>query len=243
MEDAIIEEFTSLKGVGESKAKALYEAGYTSFEDLNKATVEELSGVKGITIPLAEQILDEVSHFIDEVDGQEAGEVKADEVEEVEAEEEVEEAEAEEGVEEETEIVPTAELEMEPESKRLLNVRKRQKLKKPHFVQTDQHKKKKLKDVWRKPRGLHNKKRKYILGKGEMARPGYGSPAAVKGLHPSGFEEVLLSRAQDLDNVDPATQAIRIARTVGQRKRLDIVKKAQSLGLKILNPPHEEGGQ
>ncbi|MCL7414331.1 MAG: 50S ribosomal protein L32e [ANME-2 cluster archaeon] len=129
---------------------------------------------------------------------------------------------------------------MEPESKRLLNVRKRQKLRKPHFVQTDQHKKKKLKDTWKKPRGLHNKKRQYILGKGELARVGYGSPAAVKGLHPSGFEEVLLSRAQDLDSVDPATQAVRIARTVGQRKRMDIVKKAQSLGLKILNPPYQE---
>ncbi len=235
MEDAIIEEFTSLKGVGESKAKALYEAGYTSFEDLNKATVEELSEVKGITEALAEQVLDEVSHFTDEVNAEEAEEVKVEEELE-----EVEEAEAEEEFEEETKVVPTAELELEPGSKRLLNVRKRQKLKKPHFVQTDQHKKKKLKDVWRKPRGLHNKKRKYILGKGEMARPGYGSPAAVKGLHPSGFEEVLLSRAKDLDNVDPATQAIRIARTVGQRKRMDIVKKAQSLGLKILNPPYQE---
>jgi large subunit ribosomal protein L32e len=234
MEDAIIEEFTSLKGVGESKAKALYEAGYTSFEDLNKATVEELSEVNGITEALAEQVLDEVSHFTDEVNAVEAEEVKVEE--ELEEVEEVEEVEA----EEETKVVPTAELEMEPESKRLLNVRKRQKLKKPHFVQTDQHKKKKLKDIWRKPRGLHNKKRKYILGKGEMARPGYGSPAAVKGLHPSGFEEVLLSRAKDLDNVDPATQAIRIARTVGQRKRMDIVEKAQSLGLKILNPPYQE---
>jgi len=231
MEDAIIEEFTSLKGVGESKAKALYEAGYTSFEDLNKATVEELSEVKGITEALAEQVLDEVSHFTDEVNAEEAEDVKVEE--ELEEVEEVE-------TEEETIVVPTAELEMEPESKRLLNVRKRQKFKKPHFVQTDQHKKKKLKDVWKKPRGLHNKKRKYILGKGEMARPGYGSPAAVRGLHPSGFEEVLLSRARDLDNVDPATQAIRIARTVGQRKRMDIVKKAQSLGLKILNPPYQE---
>ncbi|MDW7775317.1 MAG: 50S ribosomal protein L32e [Methanosarcinales archaeon] len=228
MKDAIIEEFTSLKGVGESKAKALYEAGYTSFEDLNKATVEELSEIKGITKALAGQILDDVSHFVDEVNAEE------------ELEEEVEEEESEKESKENTDVIPTAELEMGPESKRLLNVRKRQKLKKPRFVQTDQHKKKKLKDTWRKPRGLHNKKRQYILGKGEIARVGYGSPVAVKGLHPSGFEEVLLSRAQDLDNVDPATQAVRIARTVGQRKRIDIVKKAQSLGLKILNLPYQE---
>ena len=72
-----------------------------------------------------------------------------------------------------------------------------------------------------------------------MARVGYGSPVAVKGLHPSGFQDVLMSRVQDLDELDPSTQAVRIARTVGQRKRMDIVKKARSLGLKILNPPTE----
>ena len=72
---------------------------------------------------------------------------------------------------------------------------------------------------------------------------GYGSPAAVKGLHPSGFVEVLLDRVQDLDGVDPNTQAIRIARRVGQRKRMEIVNKAKNLGMKILNPPPEEEAQ
>jgi large subunit ribosomal protein L32e len=215
MKEDIIKEFTSLKGVGESKAKALYEAGYESIEELADATVKELSEVKGITSALAKGIKDQVSEAVKD---------KSETVEEDKADEEIIE-------------VPTAELKMDPESLRLLKVRKKQKLKKPHFVQTDQHKKKRLKDTWRKPKGLHNKKRQYILGKGEMARPGYGSPTAVKGLHPSGFIEVLLDRIQDVDNIDPNTQAIRIARTVGQRKRLEILKKAKSMGLKILNPP------
>jgi len=217
MKEDIIKEFTSLKGVGESKAKALYEAGYESIEELADATVKELSEVKGITSALAKGIKDQVSEAVEDKSAT------------------VEESEAEEAIIE----VPTAELKMDPESLRLLKVRKKQKLKKPHFVQTDQHKKKRLKDTWRKPKGLHNKKRQYILGKGEMARPGYGSPTAVKGLHPSGFIEVLLDRIQDVDNIDPNTQAIRIARTVGQRKRLEILKKAKSMGLKILNPPLE----
>lgn len=213
--EEIINEFTSLKGVGESKAKALYEAGYESIEELADATVKELSKVKGITSTLAKGIKDQVSEAVKD---------KSETVAEDKAAEEIIE-------------VPTAELKMDPESLRLLKVRKKQKLKKPHFVQTDQHKLKRLKDTWRKPKGLHNKKRQYILGKGEMARPGYGSPTAVKGLHPSGFIEVLLDRIQDVDNIDPNTQAIRIARTVGQRKRLEILKKAKSMGLKILNPP------
>ncbi len=140
---------------------------------------------------------------------------------------------------EKVEAIPVAELELDTEFQRLLKVRKKQKSKKPNFVQTDLHKKKRLKNYWRRPRGLQNKKRRHILGKGEMARVGYGSPVAVKGLHPSGFQDVLMSRVQDLDEMDPNTQAVRIARTVGQRKRMGIVKKARSLGLKILNPPTE----
>ncbi|MCD4809999.1 MAG: 50S ribosomal protein L32e [Methanosarcinales archaeon] len=245
MEEEIINEFTSIKGVGESRAKALYEAGYTSVEDLNEATTEELSRVKGITDQLAERIKNEVSQIYEDIEAGEAVEESTQEVVgtekvEVEAEKEFEE-QAGEGDEEDKEIeaVPTAELELDPESQRLLKVRKKQKAKKPNFVQTDLHKKKRLKNYWRRPKGLHNKKRRYILGKSGMARVGYGSPVAVKGLHPSGFQDMLMSRVQDLDELDPSTQAVRIARTVGQRKRMEIVNKARSLGLKILNPPTE----
>lgn len=222
MEEKIMNEFTALEGVGESEAMALYKAGYRSIEDLADATVDELREVKGISRTLARSIADQLSSLEDE------GDLLPDELYDMEG-------------EEKPIVVPAAELEMDPESLRLLKVRKKQKRKKPHFVQTDQHKKKKLKDTWRRPRGLHNKKRQYILGKGEMARVGYGSPAAVKGLHPSGFIEVLLYRIQDVENVDSHTQAIRIARTVGQRKRLEIAEKARNLGIKILNPPLEMG--
>ncbi len=253
MEEEIINEFTSIKGIGESRAKALYEAGYASVKDLNVATAEELSRVKGITDQLAERIKNEVSLIYEDIKVGEAVEETAQEVVgtakvEVEAEEEFEDEVGEEFKEEageedeedkEIEAVPTTELEMESEFQRLLKVRKRQKSKKPNFIQTDQHKKKRLKKYWRRPKGLQNKKRRYILGKGGMARVGFGSPVAVKGLHPSGFQDVLMSRVQDLDELDPGTQAVRIARTVGQRKRMEIVNKARSLGLKILNPPVE----
>jgi excinuclease UvrABC nuclease subunit len=68
MEEEIINEFTSIKGVGESRAKALYEAGYTSVEDLNEATTEELSRVKGITDQLAERIKNEVSQIYEDIE-------------------------------------------------------------------------------------------------------------------------------------------------------------------------------
>jgi large subunit ribosomal protein L32e len=231
MEEDIINEFTSIKGVDESRAKALYEAGYTSIRDLNDATAEELSRINDITDQLAEEIKHEVSLIYEDIEAGEAVEESAQE--------EVGTAKLEVEAEKEFEAGTTTELELDPKSHRLLKVRKKQKAKKPNFVQTDQHKKKRLKNYWRRPRGLQNKKRRHILGKGETARVGYGSPTAVKGLHPSGFQDVLMSRVQDLDELDPGTQAVRIARTVGQRKRMEIINKARSLGLKILNPPIE----
>ncbi len=130
---------------------------------------------------------------------------------------------------------------MEEDAKqRLLDVRKKQKSKKPHFLQTDSHKKKKLKEYWRRPDGIHNKSRYYVKGKCPRVERGFGSPALVKGLHPSGFEEIVVSKPGDLDPMKAEKQAARIAHTVGGRKREIIEKKAMELGLKILNPTRRE---
>jgi large subunit ribosomal protein L32e len=51
------------------------------------------------------------------------------------------------------------------------------------------HEKQRLADVWRKPKGRHNKLRRQIKAKGPLPRPGYGSPAAVRGLHPCGLQD------------------------------------------------------
>ena len=52
-----------------------------------------------------------------------------------------------------------------------------------------------------------------------MPRVGYGKVAAARDLHPSGFEEVLVHRPEDLDGIDPSLQAARVGGTVGGRKR------------------------
>lgn len=122
------------------------------------------------------------------------------------------------------------------EKRRLLNVRKRQKSKKPAFRRADGHKKKKLDCNWRRPRGLQGKLRKGIVTKGSIAQVGYGSPRAVRGLHPSGFEDVLVRNPDDLQSIDPSYQVARIARTVGVRKRMMIEEVATEKGIRILNP-------
>ena len=92
----------------------------------------------------------------------------------------------------------------------------------------------KLADVWRRPKGRHSKIRQRI--RGAIPTPGYGSPAAVRGFHPSGFCEKLVHNLQELEGIDAKKIAVRISASVGMRKKILVVKKAQQLGLKILNP-------
>lgn len=119
---------------------------------------------------------------------------------------------------------------------RLLELRRRLKSKKPDFVRYESWRYVRVKENWRRPRGIDSKVRQKLKGWGKMPNVGYCSPRAVRGLHPSGYEEVLVYRPEDLDRLDPEVHAVRIAHTVGAKKRAMIVKKAVEMGFKILNP-------
>jgi large subunit ribosomal protein L32e len=121
---------------------------------------------------------------------------------------------------------------MTTEVKRLIQVRTD---KGARFKRDGYGKKRQLSDSWRKPRGQHNKQREQKKAKGALPKPGFGSPIAVRGMHPSGFFEVLVTSLKDLEGLDPKTQAVRIGATVGTRKRIIIQEQAVSAGLKVLN--------
>ncbi|NLU04262.1 MAG: 50S ribosomal protein L32e, partial [Methanothermobacter sp.] len=55
-------------------------------------------------------------------------------------------------------------------------------------------------------------------------------------LHPSGYEDVLVSNMRELEALDPEKQAARIASAVGARKKTLMLEKARELGIKVLNP-------
>jgi large subunit ribosomal protein L32e len=117
-------------------------------------------------------------------------------------------------------------------TKRLLRVRK---AKDARFKRDGAGKKAKLADSWRRPRGLHNKQRKQKKAKGRHPGPGYGSPIAVRGMHPCGLFEVRVFNVSDLSDIDPTACAIRIAASVGNKKREQIQIEAANRGLRILN--------
>jgi large subunit ribosomal protein L32e len=122
---------------------------------------------------------------------------------------------------------------MAENTKRLIRARAQ---KSARFKRDGTGKKKQLEDAWRRPRGLHHKQRRHKKAKGPLPTPGYGSPRAVRGLHPSGYCEVRVFHAGDLAGLDPSCHAIRIAAAVGARKRAGIQEKALEAGLKVLNP-------
>ena len=64
---------------------------------------------------------------------------------------------------------------------------------------------------------------------------GFRGPAEVRGLHPSGFEEVMVYNVEGLEGIDPKAQAVRIGGTVGTKKRIDIQERADELGIRVLN--------
>jgi len=224
------DELTDISGVGDSKAEALEAAGYKTVDDVRGASQDELANVDGVGNALAARIKADVGGL--EVDEEAEAEVEEEAPEEPE--------EAEEDVE--TELQPRGLAEKTPDLsadvERLLNARKREG--NPQFNRQDYHKKKRVPTSWRRPRGQLSKQRRGIKGKGDTVEAGFRSPKAVRGRHPSGFEEVRVHNADDLEGVDGDTEAVRIASKVGARKRETIEEQAEERGIRVLNPTYEE---
>jgi len=122
-----------------------------------------------------------------------------------------------------------------PLSQKELKARKRAKNKKPDFARSESWRYVKLKESWRRPRGLDHKMRRKIKGWPPTVSVGYKGPKTARGLHPSGYKEVLVYNANDISNIDPKTEAARIAHTVGKRKRVQIIAEAKKQEVFILN--------
>jgi large subunit ribosomal protein L32e len=116
-----------------------------------------------------------------------------------------------------------------------LKVRARAKGKKPAFVRPESWRYNKLSPSWRRPRGIDNKVRRTIKGWPPAPCYGYMGPKIARGLHPSGYIEVLVHNVAEVAKVNVETQAARIAHTVGMKKRVLIIAEARKLGLTVLN--------
>jgi large subunit ribosomal protein L32e len=131
---------------------------------------------------------------------------------------------------------------LDPETSRLLQVRARLDDARPVFGRQAAHRYARIgrRGAWRRPRGLQSKQRRHYGYRPKIVRIGYGSPAATRGLTPSGFHPVLVRTADEIERLDAAREAAIIARTVGTRRRLVLEEAARRRGVHVLNPIVQE---
>ena len=257
----VVKEFTKIKGLGKAKAELLYEKGFDSIDKLQKATLKELAKVDGITETIAKNIKDQLKEKPEKkVSKTKAPKKKAEKpkvkegpkaekkaelkakVEKKEkkpkkpkaAKKEEEEAE-EEAVEEEEEYKVKKKPKLSKEQIHKLRIRKNIKKRTPEFLREEWFRYKRIPKNWRRPDGISSKMRINLKYRPSNVRVGFRGPKETRGLHPSGFEEVIVNNVNDLEGINPETQAARIGSTVGTKKRMDIEKKAEELDVRILN--------
>ena len=202
-------------------------------KDLLRAAELPVSGKKADLIARLQEAGDTPS-AVEEVDNEEVPEDISDDVEMDEVDDDFEGEE----FEDEWDDFHTARQKpvLDDATKEALATRAAQKKKQPAFRRQEWFRYKRLSRTgWKKPRGDDSSQRKNRKYRSPMVRIGYGKIADARGLHPSGFEEVLVSTAGDLDGLDPESQAVRISASVGNRKRASIHDRADDLGLRVLN--------
>ncbi|MBI4257884.1 MAG: 50S ribosomal protein L32e [Thaumarchaeota archaeon] len=118
----------------------------------------------------------------------------------------------------------------------LLALRAQINSRRPRFIRQESWRYRRIRENWRKPRGIDSKMRMMVKGWPRIVKVGYRGPRAVRGLHPSGLREVLVSSIGELDKLNPKTDAARFSSTLGRRKRIDLFTKAKNLGIRVLNP-------
>ncbi|ABR54633.1 Ribosomal protein L32e [Methanococcus vannielii SB] len=129
------------------------------------------------------------------------------------------------------------------EFKRLMRLKLKMKQKRPEFKRQDSHRFQRIGTMWRRPTGHHSGQRIQVTYRLSPVKIGFRGPALVRGLHPSGLEDIIVNNVKQLAALNPKTQGARIASAVGTRKRIEIVKKANELGIRVFNVSKQKQGE
>ena len=92
-----------------------------------------------------------------------------------------------------------------------------------------------VKPSWRKARGIDSKTRRKTKNGVVSPDSGFQGPKKVRDLHPSGLEDTLIFKIEDLKGLSPKRNAIRISAKIGTKKKLEIIEAARERNFRILN--------
>lgn len=116
-----------------------------------------------------------------------------------------------------------------------LDKRKEIKARKPKFLAQDYHKKKRIRQRWKRPRGLQSKMRLNKRGYRRGISSGWRSPRSVRGFSPEGLEVVRVETISQLETVDPVTQGVMVSGRVSVRTKKILFDAARERKITILN--------
>lgn len=108
-------------------------------------------------------------------------------------------------------------------------------MKKLKFTRQDAHKKVRLGNKWRKPKGLHSKMRLSKKGYNKSVSIGYGSPKSTRGLDKSGLKLIIIKSLKEIENINAKEECIAVAKTIGLRKKVEILKQAVKKSINVVN--------
>ena len=217
-----VKKFTELKGFKEENVAELESIGITTIEELSEALANE-DKVKEIVKTLSGVGPKTVMAWKEELSGEAkpAKETKDEPKAEV--------------VEDEKKYTPSIKPELDKDTADALAKRAVISGRRPAFKRQEWFRYSKLGESWRRPKGIHSKMKRNLKRRPPVVDIGFRGPAEVRGLHPSGFEEVMVYNVEGLEGIDPKAQAVRIGGTVGTKKRIDIQERADELGIRVLN--------
>ncbi len=121
------------------------------------------------------------------------------------------------------------------QNNRLMELRKKINKKRPSFRRVESWRYKRVKDSWRKARGIDSKTRKKKKSGVKSPSAGYRGPKKIRGLHPSGYEEIRVTTIKDVTNLNNEKHALKISGKLGAKKRVTLIDYCQKKGFKLLN--------
>ncbi|MEK6954225.1 MAG: eL32 family ribosomal protein [Candidatus Micrarchaeota archaeon] len=110
-------------------------------------------------------------------------------------------------------------------------------VKHPKFQRPNRSIDKRVKDTWRKPRGIDNKQRQKLKWAGAVVNKGYRGDALVRGLHPLGKKEFMIRGLPDFEKNKAVLKnyVIRLSATISKHNKEKIRRKAAEMKFIVLN--------